>query len=111
MLLALNSCMPHCSLTTLSHRVVHGDGGATTGLNASATAAALDLSLSQLKVQYVDLMLLHWPGGSWKSPQAGRQAQARVVACCCLECRRSWWLACAIFYAQSMRVRGAAGTY
>ena len=34
------------------------------GLNASATRAALDESVSELGVPYVDLMLLHYPA-SW----------------------------------------------
>lgn len=32
------------------------------GLNASATESALDQCLADLRLDYVDLMLLHWPG-------------------------------------------------
>jgi diketogulonate reductase-like aldo/keto reductase len=41
------------------------------GLNASATTAALELSLQQLQLDHVDLMLLHFPNGG----REGRQAQ------------------------------------
>lgn len=39
-------------------------------LNASATTAALDLSLQQLHLDHVDLMLLHWPADGAKARQA-----------------------------------------
>lgn len=45
------------------------------GLNASATTAALDLALQQLKLTYVDLMLLHWPAKG----AAARQEQWRAL--------------------------------
>ena len=41
------------------------------GLNASATTAALELSLQQLQLDHVDLMLLHFPNGG----REGRQEQ------------------------------------
>ena len=57
------------------------------GLNASATTAALELSLSQLGVKQVDLMLIHWPGKDKATRQAqwlaletwARQGKARAI--------------------------------
>jgi hypothetical protein len=57
------------------------------GLNASATTAALDQALQQLKLRYVDLMLLHWPGIGAKSRQEqwlaleawAKQGKARAI--------------------------------
>ena len=39
------------------------------GLNSSATTAALELSLEQLHMPYVDLMLLHWPADGAEARQ------------------------------------------
>lgn len=57
------------------------------GLNASATTSALEQSLAQLKLPYVDLMLLHWPGSGAKSRQEqwvaleswAKQGKARAI--------------------------------
>lgn len=45
------------------------------GLNATATTAALELSLQQLQLKHVDLMLLHWPAVGAE----GRQAQWKAL--------------------------------
>ena len=57
------------------------------GLNASATTAALEQSLEQLRLDYVDLMLLHWPGSGatsrqeqWLALEAwAKQGKARAI--------------------------------
>ena len=57
------------------------------GLNASATTAALEQSLEELKLPYVDLMLLHWPASGAKSRQEqwlaletwAKQGKARAI--------------------------------
>ncbi len=57
------------------------------GLNATATTAALEQALEQLKLGYVDLMLLHWPGSGAKSRQEqwlaleawAKQGKARAI--------------------------------
>ena len=57
------------------------------GLNASATAAALELALQQLRLEFVDLMLLHWPGNGaasrqeqWRALEAfAKQGKARAI--------------------------------
>ena len=57
------------------------------GLNASATTAALEQALDQLKLAYVDLMLLHWPGSGARSRQEqwialeawAKQGKARAI--------------------------------
>lgn len=49
------------------------------GLNATATEAALELSLQQLKLSYVDLMLIHFPA-TWAGAGGAAMRRAEWLA-------------------------------
>ena len=55
------------------------------GLNASATTAALELALQQLRLEFVDLMLLHWPCDALDDDDPNASS-ARLHALCTHRC-------------------------